>query len=86
MNTGAIAAPGAAARRSAPGSSEDLRRWAMGETQVSHNQNHASRRRISAAISGWDRPLLTFTYPGFDCGSSGESCVLRLGLPTWGVC
>ena len=27
------------------------------------------RRRISAAISGWDRPLLTFIYPGFDCDS-----------------
>ena len=27
------------------------------------------RRRISAAIYGWDCPLLTFIYPGFDCGS-----------------
>ena len=28
------------------------------------------RRRISAALFyGWDRPLLTFIYPGFDCGS-----------------
>ena len=27
------------------------------------------RRRISATISGWDCPLLTFIYPGFDCGS-----------------
>ena len=28
------------------------------------------RRRISAAIYGWDCPLPTFIYPGFDCGSS----------------
>ena len=28
-------------------------------------------RRISAAIYGWDRPLLTFIYPGFDCGPHG---------------
>ena len=26
------------------------------------------RRRMSA-MCGWDRPLLTFTYPGFDSGS-----------------
>ena len=26
-------------------------------------------RRRSAAIYGWDRPLLTLVYPGFDCGS-----------------
>ena len=31
------------------------------------------RRRISAAIHGWDRPLQTFIYPGFDCGSLGGS-------------
>ena len=41
---------------------------------MSHNQNPVLkckelRRRISAAISGWDCPLLTFIYPGFDCGS-----------------
>ena len=29
------------------------------------------RRRISAAIFGWDRPSLTFIYPGFDCDSNG---------------
>ena len=36
-----------------------------------YSQNHASklRRRISATISGWDCPLPTFIYPGFDCGS-----------------
>ena len=28
------------------------------------------RRRISAAIYGWDRPLLPFIYPGFDCDSA----------------
>ena len=27
------------------------------------------RRRISAAIRGWEYPLLTFIYPGFDCRS-----------------
>ena len=27
------------------------------------------RTKAAAAIYGWDRPLLTFTYPGFDCGS-----------------
>ena len=27
------------------------------------------RRRNSAAVSGWDCPLPTFIYPGFDCGS-----------------
>ena len=33
-------------------------------------------RRISAAICGWDRPLLTFIYPGFDCGSYGRALEL----------
>ena len=28
------------------------------------------RRRISATIYGWESPLLTSNYPGFDCGSS----------------
>ena len=28
------------------------------------------RRRIAAAIYGWDCPFLTFIYPGFDCGSA----------------
>ena len=31
------------------------------------------RIKNSAAISGWDRPLLTFIYPGFDCGSHANS-------------
>ena len=26
-------------------------------------------KKAAAAISGWDCPLLTFIYPGFDCGS-----------------
>ena len=26
-------------------------------------------KKAAAAIYGWDRPLLTFIYPGFDCGS-----------------
>ena len=30
------------------------------------------RRRISAAIYGWDCPLLSFIYPGFDCSSIGR--------------
>ena len=30
------------------------------------------RRRISAAIYGWEYPLLMFIYPGFDCGSDGR--------------
>ena len=34
------------------------------------------KRRISATISGWDCPLLTFIYPGFDCGST--AVLLRL--------
>ena len=29
------------------------------------------RRRNSAAISGWEHPLLTFIYPSFDCFSAG---------------
>ena len=28
------------------------------------------RRRISAAIFGWEHPLLTFIYPGFHCASN----------------
>ena len=33
-------------------------------------QNHASRiKKAAAIISGWDCPLLTFIYPGFDRGS-----------------
>ena len=28
------------------------------------------KRRISATIYGWDCPLLTFIYPGFDSDSS----------------
>ena len=50
------------------------------EGQLSHNQNavqkwstqnYASRtKKAAAAIYGWDRPLLIFTYPGFDCGST----------------
>ena len=28
-------------------------------------------KKAAAAISGWDRPLLTFIYPGFDCHSAG---------------
>ena len=35
---------------------------------VSRNQNLVM---AAAAIYGWDRPLLTFIYPSFDCGSSG---------------
>ena len=27
-------------------------------------------KKAAATIYGWDRPLLTFIYPGFDCGSS----------------
>ena len=35
-------------------------------------QNHASRIKKAAAAIGWDCPLLTFTYPGFDCESHGR--------------
>ena len=28
--------------------------------------------KAAPAIYGWDCPWLTFTYPGFDCGSSGD--------------
>ena len=55
------------------------------------------RRRISAAIYGWDYSLLTFIYPGCDCGSisfglRGAGCRLRVagcglgvrGLGVWG--
>ena len=50
---------------------------------VSHNQKAGNkmvvipepckelRRRISARIYGWEYPLLTFIYPGFDCGPCG---------------
>ena len=27
--------------------------------------------KAAAVISGWDRPLLTFTFPGFDGASNG---------------
>ena len=46
------------------------------------------RRRISAAIYGWDCPLVTFIYPGFDRGSSGL-CVFEHfphGLARPGIC
>ena len=45
---------------------------------MTHNQNpvhkwstqtHVETKKAAAAIYGWDRPLLTFTYQGFDCGS-----------------
>ena len=36
------------------------------------------RRRISATIYGWDCPLLTFIYPGFDCGSNGGSGLFHI--------
>ena len=29
-------------------------------------------KKAAATISGWDCTLLTFIYPGFDCGSSDE--------------
>ena len=29
------------------------------------------RTHMSAAMYGWDWPVLSFIYPGFDCGSSG---------------
>ena len=48
--------------------------------RLSHNQNRSvlndipvSRQRIkkgAAPIYGWDCPLLTFIYPGFDCSST----------------
>ena len=42
------------------------------------------RRRNSAAIYGWDCPVLIFIYPGFDCGSPlvwiGESQGPRIPL------
>ena len=51
------------------------------------------RRRNSAAIYGWDRPLLTFIYPGFDCGSNGltnlgitNPCCLRFGKKQFLYC
>ena len=30
-------------------------------------------KKAAAAIYDWDFPLLTFIYPGFDCGSTAES-------------
>ena len=45
---------------------------------VSHNKTRYKNgrprtmyrnKKAAAAIYGWDRPLLTFTCPGFDCGS-----------------
>ena len=43
------------------------------------------RRRNSATSSGWDCPLLTFIYPGFDCGSNGSVIWLWLNkpVPNW---
>ena len=32
---------------------------------------------------GWDYPLLTFCYPGFDCGS-GDLCNQKGNLGTFG--
>ena len=55
--------------------------WLHMDKHMCHNQNpvlkwsiprtilQELRMRISATISGWDCPLLTFIYPGFDCGS-----------------
>ena len=49
---------------------------------MSHNQNlvlkwftqkHVQDYEGGPAIYGWDRPLLTFIYPGFDCGSYSVS-------------
>ena len=36
-------------------------------------------RRISGAIYGWDHPLLTFTYPGFDCVSGSLERIGPMG-------
>ena len=35
-------------------------------------------KKAAAAISGWDCPLLTFMYPGFDCGSLDFSVIGEL--------
>ena len=38
-------------------------------------------KEAAKAIYGWDRPILTFIYPGFDCGSVIECifyCLLRV--------
>ena len=35
----------------------------------------------AAAIYGWDCPLLTFIYPGFDDGSHGRGLILAPGSP-----
>ena len=60
--------------------------------KVSNNQNRfgtkmvypelrkALRRRISAAIYGWDCPLLTVIYPGFHCGSGVASRPFQLTM------
>ena len=45
-----------------------------GESQSKPGKNGLPRtmyriKKAAAAICGWDRPLLTFIYPGFDCGS-----------------
>ena len=45
--------------------------WVTIKTRYKHGRPRTMQRtkKAAAAIYGWDRPLLTFTYPGFDCGS-----------------
>ena len=54
-------------------------------------QNHVRTYKGSATTFGWDCPLLTFIYPGFDCVSGGPSGWVRLAATffcsfcaTWG--
>ena len=60
------------------------RSWLRKSKTKSHNQNPVPkwltqnhvRNKAAAAVSGWDCPLLTFVYPGFDCGPLGIERIL----------
>ena len=49
---------------------------------IPRNMLQGLRRRISAAVYGWEYPL-TSIYPGFDCGFAGA---IGIGfLRVWGI-
>ena len=42
-------------------------------------------KKAAAAIYGWDWPLLTFIYPGFDCGSPEDTSTTYFTASWFGV-
>ena len=42
-------------------------------TKMAHPEPCKKNLKAATAISGWDPPLLTLIYPGFDCDSHGTS-------------